>query len=34
VLEIARRTEPGTLSFLVEYDRTRRVDKNFEKFPR
>ena len=34
VLEIARRTEQGTRSFLVEYDRTSRVDKNFEKFLR
>ncbi|MDP9223227.1 MAG: replication-relaxation family protein [Actinomycetota bacterium] len=34
VLDIARRTEDGQRTFLIEYDRTRRVDKNFAKFLR
>jgi hypothetical protein len=34
VLEIERRDGNGTTFFLIEYDRTRRVDKNFEKFLR
>ena len=34
VLEIERRDGIGTTFFLIEYDRTRRVDKNFEKFLR
>lgn len=34
VVEAARRGGDGTHIFLVEYDRTRRVDKNFEKFRR
>ena len=34
VLEIERRDGDGTTMFLIEYDRTRRVDKNFEKFLR
>ena len=34
ILEIARRTGGGSNTFLIEYDRTRRVDKNFEKFRR
>lgn len=34
VLDIERRDGDGTTFFLIEYDRTRRVDKNFEKFLR
>ncbi len=34
LVEAARRGGEGTHTFLVEYDRTRRVDKNFEKFRR
>jgi len=34
ILETQRRTSDGARSFLIEYDRTRRVDKNFEKFLR
>jgi hypothetical protein len=34
VLEIAGRDASRTHTFFVEYDRTRRVDKNFEKFRR
>lgn len=34
VLEVERRDGNGTTFFLIEYDRTRRVDKNFEKFLR
>lgn len=34
VLELTRRDSPGARTFLIEYDRTRRVDKNFEKFRR
>jgi hypothetical protein len=34
VLEIARADRDGSRVFLVEYDRTTRVDKNYEKFRR
>lgn len=34
VLEIVRQTTRGTRLYLIEYDRTRRVDKNYEKFLR
>lgn len=34
LLEVERRDGDGTTFFLIEYDRTRRVDKNFEKFLR
>ena len=34
VVRAARRSDGGTRAFLIEYDRTRRVDKNFEKFLR
>lgn len=34
VLEVARPDNEGHRLFFVEYDRTRRVDKNFEKFRR
>lgn len=34
VLEVERRDGNGTTFFIIEYDRTRRVDKNFEKFLR
>ena len=32
VLEVARPDDEGHRLFFIEYDRTRRVDKNFEKF--
>jgi hypothetical protein len=34
VLEVARPDGDGTRVFFIEYDRTRRVDKNYEKFRR
>jgi hypothetical protein len=34
VLEVARTDGDGSRVFFVEYDRTRRVDKNYEKFRR
>jgi protein involved in plasmid replication-relaxation len=34
IVRAARRSDGGTRAFLIEYDRTRRVDKNFEKFLR
>ena len=34
ILEIARQTTNGTRLYLIEYDRTRRIDKNYEKFLR
>jgi hypothetical protein len=34
VLEVARSDGEGSRVFLIEYDRTRRVDKNYEKFRR
>jgi hypothetical protein len=34
VLEIARNDGDGSCLFLIEYDRTTRVDKNYEKFCR
>lgn len=34
IIETARQTREGVRAFLIEYDRTRRVDKNFEKFLR
>jgi hypothetical protein len=34
MLEVERRDGDGTTFFLIEYDRTRRVDKNFQKFLR
>ena len=34
IVETERRSAEGTRAFLIEYDRTRRVDKNFEKFLR
>jgi hypothetical protein len=34
VLEIARSDSDGSRIFLIEYDRTTRVDKNYEKFRR
>lgn len=34
IVEIARRAGDGSHIFLIEYDRTRRVDKNFAKFRR
>lgn len=34
VLEVARQTTTGSRLYLIEYDRTRRVDKNYEKFLR
>lgn len=34
VLEVARQDSDASRVFLVEYDRTRRVDKNYEKFRR
>jgi hypothetical protein len=34
IVEIDRESAAGTRAFLIEYDRTRRVDKNFEKFVR
>jgi hypothetical protein len=34
VLEVTRNSGEGTRTILVEYDRTPRVDKNYEKFRR
>lgn len=34
VLEVARDDTDGSRVFFIEYDRTRRVDKNYEKFRR
>jgi hypothetical protein len=34
VLEVARSDGDGSRVFFIEYDRTRRVDKNYEKFRR
>lgn len=34
ILDVERQSDGGTRPFLIEYDRTRRVDKNFEKFLR
>jgi hypothetical protein len=34
VLEIARADRDGSRMFFIEYDRTQRVDKNYEKFRR
>jgi hypothetical protein len=34
VIEVARADRDGSRVFLIEYDRTRRVDKNYEKFRR
>jgi hypothetical protein len=34
VLEVARPNGDGSRLFFIEYDRTRRVDKNYEKFRR
>jgi hypothetical protein len=34
ILKVERNTTDGSHTFLIEYDRTRRVDKNFEKFRR
>jgi hypothetical protein len=34
VLEVARADGDGSRVFFIEYDRTRRVDKNYEKFRR
>ena len=34
IVRAGRRSDGGTRAFLIEYDRTRRVDKNFEKFLR
>jgi hypothetical protein len=34
VLEVARLDGDGSRMFFIEYDRTRRVDKNYEKFRR
>jgi hypothetical protein len=34
IIEVQRRSSPGTRSYLIEYDRTRRVDKNFAKVRR
>lgn len=34
ILEITARETPSASVFLIEYDRTRRVDKNFDKFLR
>ncbi len=34
VVEVARPDNEESRLFFVEYDRTRRVDKNFEKFRR
>ena len=34
IVRASRQADGGTRAFLIEYDRTRRVDKNFEKFLR
>jgi hypothetical protein len=34
VLEVAREEEENVSTVLIEYDRTRRIDKNYEKFRR
>lgn len=34
MLEIARPDKPGSRTFLIEHDRTRRIDKNYEKLRR
>lgn len=34
VIEVARENGTGSRTFLIEHDRTRRVDKNYEKFRR
>ena len=34
IVEVERRAADGSHMFLIEYDRTRRVDKNFAKFRR
>jgi hypothetical protein len=34
VLEVERGEDRGVRTFFLEFDRTRRVDKNYEKFRR